>query len=158
MRALTSAAHVTFTATAARLPVLGSRAPARKEALTQMPMNGQNWFARLTIFVAGILGAAGVASAAGAAHTGDPQILGALALVAMTQAPALLALGLHAGRSLTRIAVGLIGLGALLFSADLAAVHFLGASPMRFLAPVGGTLLIAGWIVIAVCALIPRRS
>ena len=127
--------------------------------MTQMPMNGQNWFARLTIFVAGILGAAGVASAAGAAHTGDPQILGALALVALTQAPALLALGLHAGRSQTlRIAAGLIGLGALLFSADLAAVHFLGASPMRFLAPVGGTLLIAGWIVIAVCALVPRRS
>ena len=55
------------------------------------------WFNRLAIAVAGILGAAGVVAAAGATHTGDQAILGPLALIALTQAPAVLALGLFAG-------------------------------------------------------------
>jgi uncharacterized membrane protein YgdD (TMEM256/DUF423 family) len=55
------------------------------------------WFNRLAIAVAGILGAAGVAAAVGATHTGDQAILGPLALIALTQAPAVLALGLFAG-------------------------------------------------------------
>jgi uncharacterized membrane protein YgdD (TMEM256/DUF423 family) len=120
---------------------------------------GLDWFARSAVALAGILGAAGIAAAAGVAHTGDAQILGSVALVALTQAPALLALGLYAARSVVlRIATALIGLGALVFSADLAALHFMGASPVPVFAPAGGTAMIAGWLVMAVWALFARRA
>jgi uncharacterized membrane protein YgdD (TMEM256/DUF423 family) len=50
-------------------------------------------FNRLLLFLAGALGAGGVAAAAASAHTGD-ALLQPLALIALTQAPALLAFGL----------------------------------------------------------------
>ena len=109
------------------------------------------WFSRTAIAIAGILGAVGVTAAAGSTHLGDTHILGPLSLIALTQAPAVLVLALLAGRHWsTRIATILIGLGALLFSADLAAIHFWGASPLPFMAPIGGSAMILGWL-----ALIP---
>ncbi len=115
------------------------------------------WFSRLTIVAAGILGAVGVAAAAGATHLGDTRILGALALIALTQAPAVLVLALLAGRHWsTRIATLLIGGGALVFSADLVALHFLGASPLPFLAPVGGSAMILGWLALIPAAFVGR--
>ena len=90
------------------------------------------WFSRLAIVVAGILGAVGVMAAAGATHFGDARVLGSLSLIALTQAPAVLVLALLAGRHWsTRIATVLIGLGALVFSAELVALHFMGASPLQ---------------------------
>ncbi len=116
-------------------------------------------FSRIMLAVAGVLGAAGVSAAAAATHVGDQRILGALALIALTQAPAVLALALHAGAGiLMRVATVLIGLGALAFSADLAAIHFLGASPLPLMAPTGGTAMIAGWLILAVSAVIGRRG
>jgi uncharacterized membrane protein YgdD (TMEM256/DUF423 family) len=117
-----------------------------------------DWFSRIALAVAGILGAGGVAAAAAASHVGDERILGSLALIALTQAPAVLALALYAGAgTLMRIATALIGLGALAFSADLAAIHFLGASPIPMAAPTGGLLMIAGWLVLVLAALDGRR-
>jgi uncharacterized membrane protein YgdD (TMEM256/DUF423 family) len=116
------------------------------------------WFSRLSIAVAGVLGAVGVTAAAGATHLGDTRILGALSLIALTQAPAVLALALLAGRHWsTRIATVLIGVGALLFSADLAAIHFWGASALPIAAPVGGTAMILGWLVLIPAAFLGRR-
>ncbi len=109
------------------------------------------WFSRLTIAAAGILGAVGVMAAAGATHLGDTRILGSLALIALSQAPAVLVLALLAGRHWsTRIATLLIGGGAIVFSIDLIALHFMGASPLPIMAPIGGTAMILGWL-----ALIP---
>ncbi len=59
-----------------------------------------DWFSRTATAIAGILGAVGIIAAAGASHAGDERILGALSLIALTQAPALLALGLLAPRQL----------------------------------------------------------
>ena len=116
------------------------------------------WFSRLAIAVAGILGAVGVTAAAGATHLGDTRILGSLALIALTQAPAVLVLALLAGRHWsTRIATVLIGAGALLFSADLAALHFMGASPLPLAAPVGGSAMILGWLALIPAAFLGRR-
>ena len=53
-----------------------------------------DWFSRLTIFLAGILGAAGVAAAAGARQRRS-AVLRALALIALSHAPALLAFVCH---------------------------------------------------------------
>jgi uncharacterized membrane protein YgdD (TMEM256/DUF423 family) len=116
-----------------------------------------DWFGRLTIFLAGILGAAGVAAAAGASHTEDTRVLGALALIALSHAPALLAFGLASvtGKVLRAGAI-VIALGACLFSADLAARHFLGGALFPMSAPFGGTAIIAGWLMVAVGGLTRR--
>ena len=115
-------------------------------------------FHRFAVTVAGILGAAGIAAAAGATHQGDTRILGALALIALTQAPAVLVLALISGRHwLLRLATALIGLGALVFSADLAAIHFLGASPLPIAAPIGGGALILGWLILIPAGFVGRR-
>jgi uncharacterized membrane protein YgdD (TMEM256/DUF423 family) len=117
-----------------------------------------DWFSRLTICLAGILGAAGVAAAAGASHAGDARVLGALALIALSHAPALLAFGLSSvqGRLLRGGAV-IIAVGACLFSADLAARHFLGGALFPMSAPFGGTAIIAGWLVVALGGLVSRN-
>lgn len=123
-----------------------------------MPTN-LDWFSRLALAVGGVLGVAGVAAAAAASHTGDERILGALALVALTQAPAMLALALHAGAgTLMRIATALIGLGALVFSADLAVRHFTGNVLVPMSAPTGGLAMIAGWLALVLAAVMGRRG
>ena len=58
------------------------------------------WFSRLAIAAAGLLGAIGVMAAAGATHFGDTRVLGSLALIALSQAPAVLVLALHRRPSL----------------------------------------------------------
>ena len=110
-----------------------------------------DWFSRLTIVLAGILGAAGVAAAARASHSDDPRVLGALALIALSHAPALLAFGLSSvkGRVL-RVGAIVIAAGCCLFSTDLAARHFLGGGLFPMSAPFGGTAIIAGWLTVAV--------
>lgn len=117
-----------------------------------------DWFNRLAIAVAGILGAAGVIAAAGASHAGDARVLGALALIALTQAPALLALGLLATTQfVVRIATTLVGLGALVFCADLAARHFTAAALFPMSAPIGGSAMILGWALLIPAAITLRR-
>jgi uncharacterized membrane protein YgdD (TMEM256/DUF423 family) len=114
-------------------------------------------FARLAVTAASILGAVGVAAAAGATHTGDQALLGPLSLIALTQAPAILALGLYAAADrVMRGATGLIAIGALLFSADLAIRHFTGHAAFAVAAPVGGSLLILGWLTLILSAFVPR--
>jgi uncharacterized membrane protein YgdD (TMEM256/DUF423 family) len=117
-----------------------------------------DWFTRLAIVIAGLLGAAGIAAAAGATHTGDTRLLGALALVALTQAPAILALTLL-GRSIVfRIATAGIALGAVVFSADIAMRHFTGSGLFPMSAPLGGILMIAGWLAVAVAGATSPRN
>jgi uncharacterized membrane protein YgdD (TMEM256/DUF423 family) len=121
-------------------------------------MQSFDWFTRLAIVIAGLLGAAGIAAAAGATHTGDTRLLGALALVALTQAPAILALTLL-GRSIVfRIATAGIALGAVVFSADIAMRHFTGSGLFPMSAPLGGILMIAGWLAVAVAGAMSRRN
>lgn len=108
-----------------------------------------DWFSRLTMLLAGLLGASGVAAAAASAHLGG-ALLPPLALVALTQAPAMLALGL-----LSPVAVALrigalgIGVGALLFVGDLAVRQFWGQSVFAYAAPAGGIAMMAGWAIVA---------
>jgi len=117
-------------------------------------------FERLSLLVAGLLGAAGVAAAAAAAHIGNDPLLAPLALVALTHAPALLALALHAPAArLMRIATALLALGAVVFCGELGFHYLTGSAALTPVAPFGGGALIAGWLVLAVSALIdPRRA
>jgi uncharacterized membrane protein YgdD (TMEM256/DUF423 family) len=115
-----------------------------------------DWFNRLAIVIAGVLGAGGVAAAAAATHQGG-ALLGPLSLVAMTHAPALLAVGLSALTALSlRAGALVVGLGALLFCADLGAKHLWGVSLFPYAAPIGGSAMIAGWAIVGVSGLFLR--
>jgi len=117
-----------------------------------------DWFPRLAVIVAGVLGASGIAAAAGASHAGDASILVPLSLIALTQAPAVLALGLHAAATrFLRLATAVIAVGALIFVADLAARHFTGTALFPLAAPVGGGALILGWLLLIPAAFTLRR-
>ncbi len=116
---------------------------------------------RILIVVAALLGAAGIAAAAGASHGDDARILGAFALIALTQAPALLALALSdRATAAMRWGGAVIAAGTVAFCGDLAARHFTGAALVPMSAPFGGTAIIAGWLIVAAAGLLApgRRS
>jgi len=110
--------------------------------------------ARWLPFSGAILAAASVALSAYAAHGADVAARDQLALAAafaFGHGLALAALGSRVSRTLGAIALLALLLGVLLFSGSLVAAQLL-AAPTR-LAPVGGMLLIAGWLLYAVEAL-----
>lgn len=117
-----------------------------------------DWFARLALVAAGLLGAGGIAAAAAGSHAGDAALFGPLSLIALTQAPAMLVFAfLPRPRPLLKAGALTIGAGALLFSADLAARHFLGSGLFPLSAPLGGSLMILGWSLVAVAGPFARR-
>lgn len=105
------------------------------------------------VALAALYGAAGVATAAAAAHRVNDPLLGTASSFLLLHALAILGLvavagAYGAGRLLT-VPAGVIAVGALLFSGDLLLKVFLGASPLPGAAPIGGTLLIVGWLAAA---------
>jgi len=113
----------------------------------------------LALVGAGILGIAGVGAAAMSAHAGDdPRLASAVALVCLTHAPALLALGLLARAGIVlRIAALLLFVGAAMFSADIALRLFGLGRLFAMAAPAGGMTMMAGWIAVAIGAFTLRR-
>ncbi|MEI9403412.1 DUF423 domain-containing protein [Mesorhizobium argentiipisi] len=107
---------------------------------------------RLLVLAGGLVGAAGVALSATAAHGGG-AFTGTAANFLLMHAPAFLAIGLAGGNCCLRIASLVLLAGLLLFCGDLLARDFLGSRLFPMSAPIGGTLLIAGWVAIAVSAL-----
>lgn len=114
-------------------------------------------FPRLTLFVAGLIGAGGVIFSAMAAHGGDTHLYSAAAAACMAQAPALLAIYIGWDKIRTAlIAAFLIGLGCLLFAGDLVFRTRFGHGLFPMSAPTGGTMMILGWVAVAVGALFRR--
>lgn len=112
---------------------------------------------RLALLLAGVLGAAGVALSAMAAHGADPRPLGTAAAACMAQAPALLALAIAWEKIRTApIAAALIGLGCLLFAGDLVFRARFGSGLFPMSAPTGGFMMIAGWAAVAFGAFFRR--
>ncbi|RWB76911.1 MAG: DUF423 domain-containing protein [Mesorhizobium sp.] len=107
---------------------------------------------RVLVLAAGLVGAAGVALSAAAAHRGG-AFTGTAANFLLMHAPAFLVIGLAGGSRCLRIASLAMLAGLLLFCGDLLARDFLGSRLFPMSAPIGGTLLIAGWAAIAVSAL-----
>ena len=118
-------------------------------SLSAQLSNGGN---RILVFIAGLLGAAGVALSAAAAHRGG-AFTGTAANFLLMHAPVFLAIGLSGANRCLRIASLVLLAGLLLFCGDLLARDFLGSRLFPMSAPIGGTLLIAGWVAIAVSAL-----
>lgn len=117
-------------------------------------------YSRILTLIAGLLGAAGVALAAGAAHGGGSvQLLGPAAAMCLVHAPALLALDARRPRPrMFTFASALIGGGTLIFSGDLAMRALEGPSLFRLAAPTGGTLMIVGWVAVALAAFARARK
>ena len=109
---------------------------------------------RLCLLAAALMGASGVIFAAAAAHGSAGSGLDAASHMLLAHAVAIMAgsglseRGLLA-RSLGRLALLGWTLGACLFAADIAMRALAGSRLFAMAAPVGGTLLIVSWLVMA---------
>ena len=108
------------------------------------------------VAIAGLLGAAGVGAAAGAAHgvAGDFLQTAANFLLFHASIVAALAIGGRVPRRGFLIAASVLALGVAIFSGDLAMRATTSAKLFDYAAPLGGTLMIAGWLVLTIAALI----
>ena len=112
---------------------------------------------RVTLAIAGLVGATGVASAAAASHAGESRNLAAIAAICMAHGPALLALGLAGRGRVLAVAAGLLALGTVMFAGDLGVREWLGHGAFPGAAPLGGVGMIGGWLMIVIGALVWRR-
>ena len=104
-----------------------------------------------------LMGAAGVALAAAATHSGGGEIGQTAAYFLILHAAALLGLtacarAYAADAALARallLAGACLGLGTVIFSGELAVLAFTGARLIAMAAPIGGSLMILGWLALA---------
>ena len=118
---------------------------------------------RALIVLAGLMGAAGVVLAAGAAHLPDATRLAAASSMLLFHATAVLGAVALAERGILHGRIGPLAcfgfvVAARLFAGDLTMRQYAGQGLFPMAAPTGGTLLIASWLVLAVSAVWPRRS
>jgi uncharacterized membrane protein YgdD (TMEM256/DUF423 family) len=111
------------------------------------------------IALAGLMGAAGVALAAAAAHVAPAAKLDVAGFMLLFHAAAVLAaVGLgHQGllaRAGVLAAAGGLALGAALFAGDLALRAFAATRLFPMAAPTGGVILIASWLALAGLAVV----
>ena len=101
--------------------------------------------------LAGLMGAAGVALAARAAHGASDGNLMSAAMFLLIHATALAGLARHNARWRDLVSAGmfLLALGTLTFSGDLALRGLAGIKLFTNAAPVGGMAMILGWLAIA---------
>lgn len=112
--------------------------------------------ARILTAAGGSCGAAGVALSAAAAHAGGANT-GTAASFLLMHAGAFLAVGLTRGSRPLRVAATVVLFGLALFSGDLLMRDFAGMRLFPMAAPVGGSLMILGWLALAVTGAFPRR-
>ncbi len=108
------------------------------------------------VAAAGVLGAAGVALAAVAAHRVASPVLATAATMLMIHAGAVLAIAAFSAVVQNKkrwLGVGAVmAVGAALFSGDIALNTLAQIHAFPMAAPVGGSVLIASWLAVAVCA------
>ncbi len=124
-------------------------------------MNGTNMI-RALIALAALMGAAGVALAAAAAHQPDATRLASASSMLLFHASAVLAAAALAERRVIHLQIGLVAafgfvIAAALFAGDLTLRQYAGHSLFPMAAPTGGTLLIVSWVVLALAATWPER-
>jgi uncharacterized membrane protein YgdD (TMEM256/DUF423 family) len=112
---------------------------------------------------AGLTGAGGIILAAAAAHgVPDPRLQTAANFLILHAAATLAVCGLALAMPQRGIwflgAAGLFLSGSLLFGGDLSARALAGTKLFPMAAPLGGTLLIFGWALVTLAALIVMRQ
>ncbi|MBS9478499.1 DUF423 domain-containing protein [Ancylobacter radicis] len=116
-----------------------------------------NLFRRLIVLIAGLMGGAGVAAAAAGAHMNpDPNLTTAAYFLMLGAAGAIAVAALATAQgpafSIADAGAGLVGFGALLFGGTLALRSLWNIVIFPMAAPTGGTMLILGWVVVALAA------
>jgi uncharacterized membrane protein YgdD (TMEM256/DUF423 family) len=107
---------------------------------------------RIFAGLGGLFGAAGIAAYAAAAHSAEGHVA-TIAPILFIHAPAFLALSILAKISRAASFGGLVLiLGLVLFIGDLLSRDYAGDRLFAFAAPLGGSLLILGWLVVAATA------
>lgn len=107
--------------------------------------------------LAGLFGALAIAAYAGAAHGGDNH-LGSIAPILLAHAPALLVLSLMTPFSrLAALAAAVLVIGVALFCGDLYMRDLTGNRLFPFAAPTGGTMMILGWMLVAISSWFSKR-
>ena len=106
---------------------------------------------------AGLMGAAGVALAAVAAHRLPTPAMASAAQMLMVHAVAVLAISAWAVRSVNaagwwRVAARVMLLGTALFAGDIALRGFEAGQLFPMAAPIGGSLTIFAWVLVALAA------
>jgi len=117
----------------------------------------------LPIVLAGVMGAGGVILAAVGAHLATGTGLESAAYMLLFHAAAILGATaiLQQGllwRPLAGVALAAWSLGGVLFSGDLALRALAGHRLFPIAAPSGGTLLISGWVLLAIAAMVAAKD
>ena len=112
--------------------------------------------------IAALLGGAGVVLAAAAAHGGADAGLGTASQMLLFHAVAVIAACAAIAGGVVRRPFGLgaallLIVGVALFAGDLALRAYAGHRLFPMAAPIGGTVMIGGWLLLAVSALLPSR-
>ncbi|HMH98103.1 MAG TPA: DUF423 domain-containing protein [Bradyrhizobium sp.] len=118
---------------------------------------------RILVVLSGIMGADGVILAAASAHQADASRLAAASSMLLFHATAVIATVAVAERGIVHARIGLtaafgFAIAASLFAGDLTLRQYAGHGLFPMAAPMGGTLLIASWLALAVAAAWPKRS
>lgn len=118
---------------------------------------------KLHLALAALMGFAGVALLAAAAHVPGTQSVQTAGQMLLFHASAVMAAtaarkGGHLADLPARLALSALVLGAALFAADLARRGFSGAGLFPMAAPTGGWLMLGGWLGLAAAALAARRT
>lgn len=115
------------------------------------------------LLILGAIAGFGVMAAAASAHVGGGDNLKTASQFLLFHAPLLAAApaivrsgAVH--RHLTLLALMLVAFGVALFSGQLALRALKDASLFAMAAPTGGTLLMIGWLMLGVAALVPVRT
>ncbi|WP_246329311.1 DUF423 domain-containing protein [Chthonobacter rhizosphaerae] len=115
---------------------------------------------RVIRVAAGLGGAAGVAASAAGSHAYAGTSLDTAGKMLLIHAAALIALSVPAVGSnrIRHIASLVMLIGVALFSGDLTARAVLGGALFPLAAPLGGLLMMAGWLIAALACLGGRRN
>jgi uncharacterized membrane protein YgdD (TMEM256/DUF423 family) len=118
---------------------------------------------RALVVLAGLMGAAGVALAAAAAHQPDTTRLASASSMLLFHATAVLAAVLLVERRVVHMQLGFVAafgfvIAAALFAGDLTLRQYAGRALFPMAAPTGGTLLIVSWLALAVATIWPRTG
>jgi uncharacterized membrane protein YgdD (TMEM256/DUF423 family) len=118
---------------------------------------------RPAIVLAGLMGAAGVALAAIAAHLPDAAQLATASSMLLFHAAAVTGAALLTAQGLARRPLGLVAtygfiVGAALFAGDLALRQYTGHRLFPMAAPTGGSTMILSWLALALAAAWPQRK
>ncbi len=118
-------------------------------------------WARFLVLIVGLMCLAGIIIAAAGTHAGGGDLARLASEFLLIHAAVVLSLAMAVllGLRFTLpwlLAASCLAAGTILFSADLATIAFSGERRLPWIAPMGGTLMAAGWAGVSIAAALKR--